>query len=101
MECGVFGGAHTGSCPSLDEVAVDQLVTVLDGSAPNLQELELLDVDVGKLAIMLEASNASLPLTKLLLPHAPESVRQRIRARYPCATFAQFDEGDRYERTGE
>ncbi len=98
------GDPHSETLTQLDfdgEIAIDQLAAVLGGSAPNLRELSLHDVDPGALALALEASKTSLPLTKLALPHATEEQQERIRARYACATFASPYDGDRYERLGE
>ncbi len=82
-------------------VAIAELAPLLAGSAPKLKSLVLHDVDPGGFALALETSKSSLPLTKLVLPHATEAVQQRIHAHYSQATFSLPYDGDRYERVGE
>lgn len=92
---------------TLEELAFDGEVMAADlaplfaGSAPRLAALELHDIDAGGLANVIEAGSALPPLTKLVVSYAVPSVQDRIRAKFPHATFLERVIGDRYEQTGE
>lgn len=107
----VYAGARwitpgTG-CETLETLDLDGHVTatelepLLRGSARSLRSLTLHDVDPASFASVLDKVPTTLPLTRLVLPHASAAIKERIHRRYPSVTFLAAEEGDRYEQTGE
>lgn len=94
-------------CETLETLDLDggvlapELEPLLRGSAPNLRSLTLHDVAPASFASVLDSVPTTLPLTRLVLPHASAAVKERIHRRYPSVTFLAAEDGDRYEQTGE